>query len=293
MAAGPRRWVLALLLFGPVTAGAQEPVRWKLQPGQSFDIERIARHDQVVELKDKSFRQKSVSTWLVHFEVLRQETAGYRLAATLTRVEHKVTGTVPAGAVNGGLAEKMRGARFTLAITPAGGLRELGGYEDFLAKAGDKQAARVKALRVTMPEPWLRAAFADMLGRLPERAPAAGATWEQRLVEPIPHFGAFRSTWRFTRAEPVRAGQVILYTVTTKYEPPAAGDPALFRVVKGELRGEEGRGKIVFDATAGRLVSHDRSMRVRGSLTVEAAGRAVPLEFRSDDELRLRLVPAR
>lgn len=291
MTAGPRRWALALLLFSPAATDAQEAMRWKLEPGQAFTIERVAQQDQTVELKDKSFRQKSVSTWLVRFEVLSKDAASYRLAATLSKVEHKVTGTVPASAVDDKLAQAMRGARFTLKITPAGDIRALNGYEEFLQKASDKKPARVKALRVTLPEEWLKSAFADMLGRLPARPRATGATWERSVVEPIPHFGAFRSTWRYTRGEPERTGQVITYTVATKYEPPGAGDAALFRVVKGELRGEEGRGKVVFDANAGRLVSHERSMRVRGSLTVEAAGRTVPLEFRSIDEVRIRMVP--
>src|SRR5207249_1910149 len=101
----------------------------------------------------------------------------------------------------------------------------------------------------------------------------AGDKWSREAVEPVPPFGAFLSKLEYEYVGTSPGGpdplHVISCKVETKYRKPKE-DAELFRVVKGELSGEEGEGSFLFDAEAGRLVRCDKSMVVRGQLTIEA-----------------------
>src|SRR5204863_9698424 len=107
---------------------------------------------------------------------------------------------------------------------------------------------------------------------------------ERTYVEPISYFGSLRASVRYTY-EPER----IAYTVQTKYELPKPDLTGLFRIVKGDIQAEKARGSFTFDATAGHLVTHERTMLLRGKLTVEANNRQQALEFSSENEVKIRV----
>jgi hypothetical protein len=283
------RWCLAAVLLSATSAQAQTTLAWKLPQGQAFEMERTATQDQAVELRGKMFKQHAVSTWRVRFEVQPAQGENLVLRATLKDVQHKVKGAVGPGVENS-LADKLQGRQFTLKLTPQGKIVGFEGYADFVTEAAEKQPERAKALRTLLPEEALREAFADLLGPLPAEAVRAGATWQHRLREPIPHFGTLQTTWQFTAEGPAAAGYHLAYTIKTTYQAPAADEAPLLRVVKGSLQGENGRGKIDFDVERGRLLRHERRQSVRGNLTVETMGMQVPLEFASENVLVIRAV---
>jgi hypothetical protein len=251
-----------------------------------FEMQRIATQDQAVEVRGKVFKQEAVSIWRVHFEVLPSE-AEPRLRLTLKEVQHKLKGATGA-AVEHTLAEKLQGRQFTLKVSTHGRIQGLEGYADFVTAASENQPERARSLRTLLPEDGLKEAFADFLGPLPDVGVRPGDTWQRPVREPIPHFGSLDSSWQFAAQGPTTAGYHLAYTIKTNYRPPTSDDAPLFRIVKGALHGENGRGKIVFDAERGRLLLHERHITVRGTLTVEMMGMQVPLEFASENKVEIR-----
>ena len=278
-------YALATFLLVAEPAPGQTPLAWKFARGQVFEVVRSESHKQTVEIKGKQFKQVRNSIWHVRLETKEQQADAFVVLATLTKVEHKVVGGADAELINPKLYEKMQGSQFTLRVTPSGRIVELRGYEEFLSKMADKDAMRLKALRVTLPEATLRETLADLFGPLPDKE----VTWQRERVEPIPHFGSLRSTAKYEQVGTKQGRELIRYTVQSKYEMPKEDKTALFRIVKGSLESNKAAGMIAFDGTAGHLLEHERSVVLHGTLTIETMDRQHPLEFWSGNEVKIRM----
>jgi hypothetical protein len=97
-------------------------------------------------------------------------------------------------------------------------------------------------------------------------------------------FGSLRSTYKYVN----EGNGKIDYNIETKYILPK-GDINLLRIVKGNVDSDKARGTIQFNPHTGRLVEHERSMLLRGNLTIEAADRQQALEFSSENEFKIRV----
>ena len=267
---------------------AQNSVAWKFEVGQVFEAERVASEKQVVELKGKQFKQDRHSTWYIRLEVKEKKDDDFLLTATLMKVEHKLTGAADTELVDPKLPEKMKGSTFILQVSPRGRIANMQGYDDFLNRLAEKDKARLKALRVTFPEPTLKEAFADLFGPLPGK----DADWQREFVEPIPHFGALRSTAKYQHVGGKKGVERIDYAIETKYQLPKEEPMVLFRIVKGSIETEKAEGRITFDA-GNKAIIHERTMRLRGTLTIEATEKKQSLEFRSENQVKVRVKLAR
>ncbi len=285
MTASRFKYTLAACLLVAAPASAQAPLMWKFAKGQVYEVERTATQTLAVELKGKQFKQQQRSTWQVRLEVKEQQGDNFIVLATLTKVEHESSGAADTEKIDPKLHEKMQGSVFTLETMRTGRLAKLEGYEDFLERLAEKGAARLKALRVTFPEAAVKEALADLFGPLPDKEFA----WQREYVEPIPHFGALRSTAHYKYAGTKKGRDMIQYTIETKYEAPPKDDKSLFHIVKGSIDSDKVQGTINFDKAAGHLLEHERSMRLRGSLTIEAMERRESLEFTSTNDVRIRV----
>lgn len=273
------------------SARAQAPLQWKLDKGQIVEVERIASQKQSVKVNDTSFKQDTKTT--THFRLVVKDIRadGYLIEALTTKVETKVSDDKAPKAPKPHVDELMLGSSFTFVISTRGRLSEFDGYENFLKKpAGrmdkDKLSAfrnetQIAILRRTYPEDALRDTFADLFGPLPDK----DKTWERTYVEPISIFGSLRSTAKYAHAGHGK----IDYTIETRYELPKDKLTGLLRVVKGNVDSDKARGTIKFDPRTGRLVEHERSMLLRGTLTIEAVDRQQPVEFSSENEVKIRV----
>jgi Family of unknown function (DUF6263) len=283
-------YILAACLLFVSLAQAQTSLLWKFGKGQVFDVERTASQKQTVEIEGKHFKQQRQSAWHVRLEVKEKQAANVVMLALLTKVEHHLTGGADADSIDPKLHEKMQGSSFTLTVTPDGRIVQLQGYEDFLKRVAGMDKARLKALGVTFPESALKEALADLFGPLPQKSVANGDAWQREYVEPIPHFGSLRSTASYTYEGQAKKRERIAYTIQTRYEAPPKDDKmAPFRVVKGRIDSAKAKGMIAFDQAAGRLVEHERTMLLRGTLTIEVMDREQPLKFSSENEVKIRL----
>ena len=283
-------YILAVCLLFVASASAQTSLLWKFEKGQVFAVERTRSQKQTVDINGKQFKQQRQSAWHIRLEVKEKQAANVVILAQLTKVEHHVTDGADTEAIDLKLHEKMQGSSFTLTVTPDGQLVKLQGYEDFLKRVAGMDKARLKALQVTFSVSVVKEALADLFGPLPPRSVAKGDAWQREYVEPIPHFGALRSTASYTYEGQAKNYERIAYTIQTKYEAPPKDDKmAPFRILKGSIVSDKAKGIIVFDQAAGRLLAHERTMLLRGTLTIEAIDRKQPLEFSSADEVKIRL----
>jgi hypothetical protein len=283
-------YTLAAVLLFTSSALGQTPLAWKFAEGQVFDVERSAMQKQTVEVKGKQFKQERKSVWHVRLEMREKKADALIILATLTKVEHQLVVGADAERIDPKLHEKMWGSKFTLRVTPAGRIVEMQGYEHFLSKLADRDAGRLKSLQVTFPEATLKEALADLFGPLPVEKEIA---WQREYVESIPHFGLLRSTAKYEHVGTRKGRELIDYTIQSKYELLKEDKTGLFHVVKGSIDSEKAMGTIAFDRAAGRLLEHERIQRLHGMLTIETMDRQQPLEFWSENEVKIRVKPGK
>jgi hypothetical protein len=281
---GVAAWALAI-----AGVGAQPVMQWKFEVGKGYECERVATQKQTVELNGKTFSSNRQSTWLIRLDVIGKDAESARIRATLAKVEHHITPAVAEEMVDPKLDERMQGSTFEMTVTLLGQVTKFAGYEGFLKRLANHDTGKLKVRRATFSEAFLRQAFEDLFGPLPDKAVGKGDTWQREYVEPIPHFGALRSDVRYVYADTKDSHDQITYTIQSRYELPKDDMSVLFRITKGNLASDKATGSMVFDRSAGRLLQHDRSLRLRGTLTIEVMGRPLPMEFRSADEVKVRI----
>ena len=275
--------ILSASLIFAAPAPAQNGLAWKFQTGQVFLAERTATQKQTVQIHGKDFTQQQKSVGHIRLEVKDKRADNFVVLATLTKVEQQLADE--ADIVDAKLSEKMQGSVFVLEVTPQGRIVQMQGYEDFLKRLACQDKVQLKALRGTFSEDSLKDALADLFGPLPNKE----KFWQREYLEPIPHFGTLRSMAKYEFVGTKQGGEVIDYTIQTKYEIPKADKAGLFRVVKGTIGTDQARGSITFDKAAGHLVEHERTMLLRGTLTIEMMDRQQPIEFRSENVVRIRV----
>jgi len=281
---GVTAWILTA---SAVTA--QPVMQWKFEAGKVYECERIVTQKQTVEANGKTFPSNRQSTWLIRLDVIEKDAKSARIQATLTKVEHRITPAVAEEMIDPKLDQKMQGSVFQLTVTPFGQVTQLDGYENFLKRLADADKGKLKALRAAFSEATIRQAFEDLFGPLPDKAVGKGDTWQREYVEPIPHFGALRSTVTYVYAGKKMADDRITYSIQTKYELPKDDMSVLFRITKGNITSEKATGMIAFDNPTGHLQQHERRMVLRGTLTIEVMERPQTMEFTSDNEVKIRV----
>ncbi len=292
---GPRS-MLALMAFAVLIApvSAQTSLVWRFEPGQVYEVERRAAKQQSVELKGKPFRQESKSVWQVRLDVKAKKGEAFLVQAAFTKVQHEQDHKPDAVAVR--MADALQGSVFNLLVSPPGEIADLQGYDELIKKlvdksgpAADSEKVRRAAWQAIIPEAGLKQAFAEMLGPLPDKAVRKGDRWQREFVDPLPHFGNLRSVIRCEHEGRVQERDRIACTIETKYEWPKDETMVLFRVVKGSVETEKGEGTITFDSLAGHLVQHERSVRLRGTLTFDVMGGQQTAAFTSASDLTVRV----
>lgn len=285
------RSLFPLLMFLALSSSSQGSVKleWKFTPGESFLTERVYDQKQEITVKGRTFSQEVAGTWRARFTVLSRYWGKWLLQVTLEEVSYKTGGLGGPAAFDEKLAARLKGASLTLLLTGQGEVNRLRGYDDFIRQLAEGKPENEKVLKALFSEEGLEETFAEMFAFLPRKAADPGDKWERDTVEPVPPFGFFRSRFEYQYEGLKEGAHAISYTVKTEFNKPK-DPPALFRLIKGELTGEEGKGFALFDADAGRLVRGERTMTVRGQLTIEAAGVQSEMRFVSQNRLKVRVV---
>ena len=103
-------------------------------------------------------------------------------------------------------------------------------------------------------------------------------------------FGSFEQTTDFKYLGP-RDGLHAVETLTkTTYKAPRyAVENDVFRILKGEVSADDGKGTFHFDAELGRMRRVQKSINLRGDLTLETLNGTQRVAFTSTTETEIRV----
>jgi len=274
----------------PSALHAGRTLQWHFPVGESFRIERVYHQSQEIEVKGRAYKQETTSTWLTRVDIKEKRLGAYVLQLTLEDVSYTSKGVSHPVGFDNKLAAKMKGLSLTLTVTTHGEIKKLQGYGEFVKRLSEGNVDTEKVLRALFTEEGMQETYEEIFACLPTKSVDKGARWKRSAVDPVPPFGSFKSRFDYVYDGIEDGLHAIKYTIVTTYQKP--GDqPDLFRVVKGSLTGDEGKGKFLFDANTGRLVRGEKTMVVRGQVTVETGGVQTVLQFVSNNRLKVRVVP--
>jgi hypothetical protein len=184
-------------------------------------------------------------------------------------------------------------AEFTLTIDPEYRIVRLEGVTKLIDKLAADDPGRKPLLRQLIAEAALKQEFTDLLDLVPNESEGVGrgATWPRRSVLDRGVLGTWDATRRFTYRG--KEGQWDKITVTTSQmhtaaKPSEAPDLG-FKVIKSDLKSQSGSGVVLFDRTAGRLVSAEEVFSVEGSLLLEVAGQETKVALSQRQRTTLRV----
>jgi hypothetical protein len=289
----PYCWAFLALTIGAPATQAQTELRWHFKEGETFWVERVQTRKQTVDIKTKSFVEQHDKTWVTAVTVKEKTQAGFVLDLKIVSMQVGPTGKTHAagmpmlGGLDASLAQKVIGCRFTATITPLGKVIKFEGYGAFLQRLAGKNEESAKTLKVLVSEETLREEVEDLFNFLPEKAVSKGDQWKREATEPMPPFGFIKAVYEYVLEENDGKEVGINFKVKMSYKPPN-GDGDLFRVLKGSLQTDEGKGTLVLDGKKGWLVRSEKTVRFRGDLTIETMNKQTSLAFASAISIRVR-----
>src|SRR5262249_24469090 len=173
--------------------------------------------------------------------------------------------------------QQLVGATFKVTVNPKGEVTKFEGYDDLMKKLVGDDANGRKVFQAIMPEEAFKRSAAEAFAFLPDQPVKTGAQWERKLETSLGPLGSFSTKRQYTYEGQEQADnktlEKITFTASTAYTPRKPGDTTFpFQVSKGDLKVEDLKGVIYFDAAAGRLVRSESSMKVRGNVTIVISG---------------------
>src|SRR5262249_9329730 len=138
-------------------------------------------------------------------------------------------------------------------------------------------------------EETLKRGAEEAFGFLPSGPVSKGQKWNSEALVPMGPIGTFKTKTVYQYRGNTSSGEEIDLEASLSYTPPKsdAGADMPFKVLKGDLKAENAKGTIIFNATTGRLVSYSLNMTIKGVLTLEVMGNNVTMDLTQEMQSRI------
>jgi hypothetical protein len=240
--------LLVMALVVPLRA--QAALEWKLKDGEKFYVDTTTETKQTVKVGDKTVSTTSTYRTVSEFAVTKVEAGAVTLQRTFKDVTLKSDG--PASDTAARFAGRLKNTSYRFTITPKGKVTKVDAGE-FLRTFGG-----------IFTEDGLKSELGLLFGFLPDDDEAKKQTWERDESLSI-GWGTLKG-----KATYADKGKEISVTRSWAFTPSKSGFDGT-TITKDTIKVEQATGRITFDADAGRLVSLDTTVHVKGTLTTSDA----------------------
>jgi Family of unknown function (DUF6263) len=192
----------------------------------------------------------------------------------------------------GGGGNPLVGSEFTLTIDKTMSITKVEGRDECLKKLIEKNKQDDPLLKIILDEA-LKQMSESLFSVVPEKPVKKGDSWTKTSLVKMGPIASLETNYQYTYEGPDESRlQKIKIETTMKYNPPGpnADGPLPFKIVKADLSSKELNGRILFDATKGRVRSSDITMHLTGTLTLEIGGMAseVTLDQTQTTKVKIR-----
>jgi hypothetical protein len=287
----------ALLVVGlsAVPAHGQTPLAWKFKKGDDIRLEVVSTLKQSMKWVDnkvpKEAKQDIEYTQLLAFKVLETKDDGsVVLEQKLESIKFKNQG----GSVMPD--EKIQGATLKITLGPKRTIDKVEGLNELIAKLAGEDARVRETLKRTLTEESLKKTAQEVFAFLPEKAEKK---WTRTVNAPLGPLGNLSIKNEYTDDGTGKVGDKtaakITFKSTVTYAPPTAEQTkdTTIKIVKGELKADGAKGTILFDAAAGRLLSYEWGLKLKGKLTIGISGSDLPSDVEQEETIKVTLKDAK
>ncbi len=286
---------LALLILSLNTgiAQTQKALAWTLQKGEQFPLTVVTAYDEKITIAGKLIKNKAKNA--VGFEVtVLQAPRDGNVVLDLKITSLRAEGSQSAAAITK-IGKAIQGESFSATFDHAMSLKKLDGLEALAKKITEKEgqpgAEAVIQKTLTMLFSYL---IEEAFVAVPGKATAKGDTWKQTTELDAQALGTLVTTKAFTDAGPASVDgkevrKVSIKGVLKVAPAKAGGAPALpFTVKDLDLKKQDYKGTLYFDAPAGRPVSIDTRIVTEMTMSIEVNGMSFAGEATRDQTFQIR-----
>ncbi len=273
-----------LLAAGRLAAAPQTTLIWNLKELDRFFLDEVVTIKNSLTLQGKEYKEEASSRRVLAYSVTKADGRSLTLEQRVVHWRWK-TAAQPEADLFERLLKDVP-LRFT--ITSDGGVRGTAENRERLREIVKhvKNDDERKAATLTLTEDSFLTPLQWAFGLLPHDTIRKGDKWRRNLKLPEGPFGSLACQLDLVADGAGDEGEVVGIAVKLKH---AVGDDGgAFRMVKSDLKGD-GKGKLIFDAAAGRLIRLELHLPLAGTLTVEAAGKQDALTLAGEESRTLRV----
>jgi hypothetical protein len=277
-----RRFVLAIALLVAglaAPAAAQAPLEWKLKKGDRFYLHNVTTTRQTLKAVGKDVPQNSTQTIVLGFTVEDQVPEGLVLKQIVEELTVKPEKGEPVS------DEKIVGATFLMTVSPKWEILKFEGYDKLIDKlAGDDVSIR-QALQSTLQEDTFKKSVREALGFLPDRPIKPGETWERTVEAPLGVLGTLRETRTYKldgKDDADKKLDKISFTTAVDFKAGKRVENVAFYVLSGRVETKEAKGKVLFDATAGRVTQIHSELKLVATMVLSSSDTKVDAVYEQE-----------
>lgn len=288
----PRGMALGVLICLAVltgfASGQEVRLEWKLSKDQKFFVDSKVTISNNVEALGKQATEKTERSTLIQVTVLEKNDQGLVLEEQFESIALAVRDEVPANR----FSTLLKDAKVKVSLDPRMKITRIEGLDDLLKKLAGEDAEARKTVQSLFSEEMLRRTVEELVQFLPDGPVKPGATWNRESLEKIDPLGQSKRnvTYQFEGQDKIEGTGENLEKITfngtvsfTADKQPSGSLP--FQVLKADLKGDDLRGKIYFDAARGRLVSLESRLTLKGPLTIKVG--EITVDAKSNQEITI------
>jgi len=295
--------LLVLAVLAGPGAAQEADLKWKFEKGKTFYQEMVINTDQKLTLMGNDIPIKNKQTIITSWTPEKQDkdknwVVAEKILAMKMDIEmlgQKISYDSTKNAGPPALVDAMKpiiGAEFKATISPEMKTLKVDGYQEFLDKLGDADPKVKQMMASTFSEDTLKQSSDALFALVPAKPVKKGESWMEKSTVPLGALGKLTVERKFTyEGKSGALDKIIMDSKLDKHEPadPKAGGLALpFRLKKLDLKKTTATGTIYFDAAKGRLDSADQTVKLEGSMTVEAQGMEATFDLVQTQTIKIR-----
>jgi hypothetical protein len=301
-----------LAILAPRAARAQVKLEYKFPEGQKQTYKSKVKTSQVLTLMGQAIPTDATET------IVSSSTIGKKRPDNTIPVEEKVESlnvelSLPGG-INVAFDSKdpnpkvdnpqlsflvdiyklVSGVSYTVVLDANKKVKAVEGAEKILEKAEGANEMVKQALKSRLDAQRLKTQFEQSHSNLPDVLARKGEPWERDEVLDIGSGQTLSFHKKYEYAGEQKKGAATLDKIDVKTTKVAyamdPNSPSPLKVTKSDLTVDSGDGTILFDREAGRIVSSQNTIHIKGPMTFAAGGQEIPgsldLTIAGDTELQ-------
>jgi Family of unknown function (DUF6263) len=266
--------------FVAAPAFAQEvKMQLKFKEGDKFWVEEVANQKQKITVMGQDIQIDMKVTTIRSFTVQKVTSQDIVLAMKIEDVDVKSEG--PLAAIFDQVTGKTKGASLVLTVTPAGKVKKVEGFGEFVKKLAGGEDETAKAMKDILSEDMLTQGVEQAFAFVPEKAVKPGDSWDQQTKFALGPLGSIQLKNNYTYKGKKEGGEEISDKLDMQFLPPKQGSAfagAIVKMLKTDVKGD-GKATFIFDVQKGRLANSTTSMQLQGTMTMEAGGMELQIEM--------------